>query len=182
MLRMGRGLAAGLTAVVLAAGCGGGGAATKTVTDVAAGFTFAYPANFTRGFAGVGREIQGRSPLFSVNVGLDPTNLIVLETYRLRRAYETYTPAEFEPIVTSAVLAIGRAVNERVTAIGHSRLGPLVGYDYALVALDGTTMSRILLGFRGSSEWYLRCQWTTTGTKTIPAACDQVARTFAPKP
>jgi hypothetical protein len=165
--------------MLLAAGCGGGGSNTAQFHDAAANFTFSYPKSLIQGFTTVTREIAGRAPVYTTNVGTDQTNVVVVSEYPLRRPYEAYTPAAFQPFVDSVVRGIARAVGQRVTAVSSVMLGPLHGYGYELVTPDGSLHTRMVLGFKGRREWFLRCQWNTHGEAVIPAACEQVRTTFA---
>jgi hypothetical protein len=159
-----------------ATGCGGS-SNTATFSDPGATFTFQFPSSFGRDFAAVKREVQGRPPKFSTNVGVNEANVIVASEYAIRRAYESYSPADFQGSVDTLMRTIARAEDAQVTGKGRGKLGPLDAYTYQLTSADGAK-SKVLLGFKGKTEYYVDCTAHPDQAATIAKACDQVTSTF----
>jgi hypothetical protein len=165
-----------LAALVLAA-CGGP-SNSITYTSPEAGFTFKYPRDFIAGFKAPAREIKDRPPKFSTNVGMDESNLLVVSEYTIRRPYESYKPDEFTPFVDATVRAIARASNLKVTGSDREKLGPIDAYAYSLSGADGSG-SRMILGFKGRTQYFLRCNWAPGGgADRIQPACDEARKSF----
>jgi hypothetical protein len=165
-----------VAAAALANGCGGS-SSTATFSDPGATFTFQFPKSFGRDFAAVKREVQGRPPKFSTNVGVNEGNVIVVSEYGIRRAYESYAPADFQGSVDTLMRTIARAENAQITSMGRGKLGPLDAYVYQLSGADGTK-SKVMLGFKDKTEYYVDCSAHQDQAATISKACDQVSSTF----
>jgi hypothetical protein len=165
-----------VTALLLVA-CGGQ-SNTITYSSPDAAFTFKYPRDFIAGFKAPAREIKDRPPKFTTNVGMDDSNLLVVSEYEIKRPYESYKPNEFTPFVDATVRAIARASNLKVTGSDREKLGPLDAYAYTLTGADGSG-SRMILGFKGRSQYFLRCNWAPGGgADRIQPACDQARKSF----
>ena len=104
--------------------------------------------------------------------------MIVASQYGLKKPYTDYTPADFQASIDTLVRTIARADGSRVTTIGRGKLGPLDAYTYALEGPGGST-SRIMIGFKDRTEYYVDCTSQPVQAKTISSACDQVTKTFA---
>jgi hypothetical protein len=161
---------------LVAAGCGGS-SNTATFSDPGATFTFQFPSSFGRDFAAVKREVQGRPPKFSTNVGVNEANVIVVSEYGIRRAYESYKPADFQGSVDTLMRTIARAEGSQITSSGRGKLGPLDAYTYELSGPAGAK-SKVLIGFKDKTEYYVDCTAHPEQAATIDKACDQVASTF----
>jgi hypothetical protein len=173
-------LALALACLLLAA-CGSD-SKTTTFSQQGAGFTFDYPKDFSQGFANVGPEFRGRPPAFKTTAGLDSTNVLVVSRYVLKRAYETYGgPDRFQPFVDTAARTIARADGARITKSGRGKLGTLDAFTYDL-ALEGEHAERLVFGFQGTQQYFLRCSWDATGEARIPSACDGAQKSFAVVP
>ena len=165
-----------VTALLLVA-CGGQ-SDSITYTSPDASFTFKYPRDFIAGFKAPTREIKDRPPKFSTNVGMDDSNLLVLSEYTIKRPYESYKPDEFTPFVDATVRAIARASNLKVTDSDREKLGPIDAYAYTLTGADGSG-SKMVLGFKGKTQYFLRCNWAPVGAAArIEPACDQARKSF----
>jgi hypothetical protein len=165
-----------VTALLLVA-CGGQ-SDSITYTSPDASFTFKYPRDFIAGFKAPTREIKDRPPKFSTNVGMDDSNLLVLSEYAIKRPYESYKPDEFTPFVDATVRAIARASNLKVTDSDREKLGPIDAYAYTLTGADGSG-SKMVLGFKGKTQYFLRCNWAPGGgADRIEPACDQARKSF----
>jgi hypothetical protein len=162
---------------LLFAACGGQ-SETITYTSPDAGFTFKYPRDFIAGFKAPTREIKDRPPKFSTNVGMDDSNLLVVSEYAIKRPYESYKPDEFTPFVDATVRAIARASSLKVTKSDREKLGPIDAYAYTLSGADGSG-SKMILGFKGTTQYFLRCNWAPGGgADRIEPACDQARKSF----
>ena len=171
-----RALLVAVVALLLAA-CGGP-SKEITYTSPDASFTFSYPRDFIAGFEAASREIKDRPPKFSTTVGMDETNLLVVSEYSIKRPYESYKPDEFTPFIDATVRAIARASNLAITKWAREKLGPLDAYSYDLKGDDGSG-SKMILGFRGRVQYFLRCNWAPgDGTDRIPPACDGARKSF----
>ena len=162
--------------VVLLAGCGGGGERTFSASE--ARFTFAYPRSFVDLGATLGAQIQGRPPAFSRTVGTDQVNFIVASRYVIRRPFESYSAAAFQQAVDAAVRAIANGTNARIVSRGHTSMGGAKTYLYDLASVDGARHSKLALAFRGTDEYFLRCQWDASGAGTLPKACERAESSF----
>jgi hypothetical protein len=156
----------------------GGSSATTTFSDPGASFTFSYPSALGRDFVGAKREVQGRPPSFSTNVGVNPTNVVIVSQYAIRKAAESYDPATLQSSVDLLVRTIARADGATVSGSGKGKLGELPAYTYDVAGPDETT-SRILIAFKGKTEYYVKCTWKPAQEAAIKPACDQVASSFA---
>ena len=169
-----------VTCVALLVTACGGGSRTTTYSDPNAPVTFAYPSDFTNGFADTGSEFAGRPPTFRTAVGVNSSNVVVISTYTIKKAYESYGGVTaFQPIVDSAARAIARAAKTQVTKIGHEKLGPLDGYTYDLDPGDGSgDGERLIFAFRGTTEYFERCTWFAAQAEAVKKACQQVQATL----
>jgi hypothetical protein len=169
-------LVASLAALLLAA-CGGQ-SESITYTSPDATFTFRYPRDFIAGFKAPAREIKDRPPKFSTNVGMDESNLLVVSEYTIKRPYESYKPGEFQPFVDATVRAIARASNLKVATSEREKLGPIDAYAYTLTSADGSG-AKMVLGFKGRTQYFLRCNWAPGGgADRIEPACDEARKSF----
>ena len=159
---------------VVGAGCGGD-SNTLTFDEPNAGFTFSYPKGFAGGFTAVGREIEGRPPAFTGNVGLDEVNVLVVSTYMLKRPID---PTTDRPFIDGTVRGIARATQMTIGKSAAEKLGDLAAFAYDLDATDGSTHSRLILGFKDRTEYFLRCNWDADGANKIPDACREAQRSF----
>jgi hypothetical protein len=181
MPAMGRGRAASvavgaLLVMALAAGCGGGG--DKTFTAASAGFSFKYPSSFDDLGSAPGRQIQGRPPAFTHAVGMDSVNFIIASRYVLRRAFESIPRAAFQQSVDSAARAIATAEASRITSRSTGTMGGAPLFLYQLATPDGSQRSTLAFAFRGTGEYFLRCQWDAAGKDVMPKACDKARSSF----
>lgn len=162
---------------LLMAACGGP-SDSITYTSPDASFTFKYPRDFIAGFKAPTREIKDRPPKFSTNVGMDESNLLVVSEYLIKRPYESYKPDEFQPFVDATVRAIARASSLKVAKSEREKLGPIDAYAYTLQGADGSG-SKMILGFKGRTQYFLRCNWAPGGgAERIQPACDQARKSF----
>ena len=156
----------------------GGPSKEITYTSPDASFTFSYPRDFIAGFKAASREIKDRPPKFSTTVGMDETNLLVVSEYAIKRPYESYKPDEFTPFVDATVRAIARASALKITKSAREKLGPMDAYSYDLAGADGSG-SKMILGFKGRVQYFLRCNWAAgDGATRIPPACDGARKSF----
>jgi len=164
-------------AALLLAACGGQ-SSSVTYTSPDASFTFKYPRDFIAGFKAPSREIKGRPPKFSTNVGMDESNLMVVSEYTIKRPYESYQPGAFQPFVDATVRAIARASNLKVAKADREKLGPIDAYAYTLTGANGDG-AKMILGFKDRSQYFLRCTWAAGGgSSRIQPACDEARKCF----
>lgn len=170
----------GLAVSAVATSCGADAPTTTEFADAGAHVHFTYPASFVNGFSNVGSEVDGRPPSFKTAVGVDATNVVLVETYPLRKSFETYGGHEqFRPFVDSAARTIARFEGAQITRLVDRKLGAMAGYGYDVVLPDGATHEELTFAFKGTVEYFLRCHWDAAGAKTIPRACAMVRTSFA---
>ena len=105
---------------------------------------------------------------------------MLVETYPLRKAYESYGGHEqFRSFVDTAARTIARYEGAKITRLVDRKLGALPGYGYDVLLPDGATHEELTFAFKGSVEYFLRCHWDATGAKQIKAACTLARTSFA---
>jgi hypothetical protein len=71
-------------------------------------------------------------------------------------------------------------MNAEIPKSSATNLGDLPATQFDFVAKDRSLTTRLVYAFKGKTQYFVRCQWNESGTETIPPACDQVTKTFAP--
>jgi hypothetical protein len=163
------------------AACGGGGGTTRTYDVSAAPYTFSYPKAFDETSPNTGAEFVDRPPTWKFAIGIDGANVVVAETYTIRRAGESYKPDAFATLVAAAARQIAKNNGSTVTRTSTGRLGGLASHVYDLSENDGGLASRLVFAFRGRTEYFVRCQWDEEGAKLVRPACQDVVSTLRVK-
>jgi hypothetical protein len=172
-----------LVALVLTAACGlaaCGGSDGTTFDEDGAPFTFQYPSDLQKVFADTGREIQGLPPKYKVALGTDETNVVVVAYYQLPKDVSKLKKGALAVAVERSARALARAMKGSVPKRSETSLGDLPGTQFEFSSEGKALTTRLIYGFDGKQQFFVRCQWNEQGQDTIPGACDQVADTFAP--
>ena len=162
-----------LVVIAVLAGCGGSSDARFAADG--APVEFRYPKTLTE-LPNSGRQIKGRDPVFTTTVGIDDANAIVVATYAIKRAAESYEPAVFEEFVGAAVRAIARAGNQRIAKSDRGKLAGLDAFIYELQG-DGPATTHVL-AFKGRTQYFVRCQTDVGHEQEIADACTRVRETL----
>jgi hypothetical protein len=165
------------SALVLAA-CGGSDA--DRFEEKGAPFTFSYPTELQKVFADTGREVKGQDPVYRVALGTDETNVVVAATYDVGKDTAKIKPAKLAVAVERAARSLARAVDAEVPKRSDGTLGDMPAAIFEFAARKRGLTTRVYYAFQGRTQYFVRCQWDDAGATTIPAACDEVAETFAP--
>lgn len=166
-----------LSALVLAA-CGGSDA--ERFEEKGAPFTFSYPPDLQRVFADTGREVKGQDPVYRVALGTDETNVVVAATYDVGKDTAKIKPAKLAVAVERAARSLAKAMDAKVPKRSDGTLGDLPAAIFEFEAPRRGLTTRVYYAFEGRTQYFVRCQWDDAGAAEIPAACDEVAETFAP--
>ena len=174
-----------LFAAVVAVGgaaCGGDadGETLPTYDQAGAPFRFSYPEAFTTQAENTGPEVKGRAPVHKVAVGRDETNVVVVAAYRLRKPVEEFKPSDFAAVLDRAAAALAGARKVRVARRSSGSLGGLPSTVYDLTPTTGGVEQRLVYAFRGTTQFFVRCQWDAGGKEFLEAGCDEVQRSFRP--
>ncbi|MEI6626614.1 MAG: hypothetical protein WCO40_09735 [Thermoleophilia bacterium] len=167
-----------LIAIALLAACGGEDG-TK-FDQQGAPFTFSYPKDLQKVFANTGREIQGLNPEYRVALGTDETNVVVVATYKLAKDVSKVSKTNLSIAVERSARALARAMNAEIPKKSSTDLGELPATQFEFVTKDRSLTTRLVYAFQGKTQYFVRCQWNESGKDSIPPACDQVTKTFAP--
>ena len=163
---------------LVAAACGGSGDAT--FDDKGAPFTFQYPKDLQRVYANTGREIQGVPPVYKVALGTDETNVVVVAEYKLAKDVSKLKKTTLSIAVERSARTLARALKGTVPKRSDGSIGDLPATQFQFTTQNGALTTRLAYAFQGKQQWFLRCQWNAEGEDTIPAACDEVAKTLQP--
>ena len=167
-----------LIGVALLAACGGDDG--TSFAEEGAPFTFSYPSDLQKVFANTGREIKGLDPTYRVALGTDETNVVVVATYALAKDVSKVKKTNLAIAVERAARALAKAMNAEIPKSSATNLGDLPATQFDFVAKDRSLTTRLVYAFKGKTQYFVRCQWNESGKDTIPPACDQVTKTFAP--
>lgn len=167
-----------LAAGLLVAACGGSDA--ERFEEKGAPFTFSYPPDLQKVFADTGREVKGQDPLYRVALGTDETNVVVAATYDVGKDTAKIKPAKLAVAVERAARSLAKAMDAEVPKRSDGALGDLPAAIFEFAAPKRGLTTRVYYAFQGKTQYFLRCQWDDAGADAIPAACDEVAETFAP--
>ncbi|HEX9716792.1 MAG TPA: RDD family protein [Actinomycetota bacterium] len=143
------------------------------------GVEFTYPSSWSE-IDDV--EISSTGNLeFADVVGLDPLNNVELQGYLLRQPVDDSNVDRFEREVSQVADQLAAAVSGRVTG-GPTRveIGGLSGFRLRVEGSYGgqpLTVTGVAL-FRGTTQYFLECQFTPDHARDIRAGCRQVMRTF----
>ena len=174
-------LLAVLATGLAAASCGGSDADALAVYDQeGAPFRFSYPPAFTTQAENTGPEVKGRAPVHKVAVGRDETNVVVVAAYRLKKPVEQFKPSDFAAVLDRAAATLAGARKVRVARRGTGKLGDLDSTIYELTPTASGLEQRLVYAFRGTTQYFVRCQWDAAGRAALEPGCDEVQRTFRP--
>ncbi len=174
---------AALLLALAVAGCGGDDAdavAVETYDQAGAPFRFSYPVELTKQAENTGREVKGRSPVHKVAVGRDQTNVVVVAVYRLKKPVDRFKPSDFQAVLDRAARSLAAAQKVKVERRGTGKLGDLPSTVYDLTASDQGVRQRLVYAFRGTSQFFVRCQWDPAGEDVVRRACAEVERSLEP--
>jgi len=171
-----------LLLALLASGCGddADGQATPVYDQEGAPFRFAFPTGFTTQAEDTGPEIKGRAPVHKVAVGRDERNVVVVAAYRLKKPVEEFEPSDFAAVLDRAAATLALARKVRVARRGTGTLGDLPSTVYQLTPTAGGLEQRLIYAFRGTTQFFVRCQWDAAGKDALVAGCEEVQRSFRP--
>jgi hypothetical protein len=158
------------------AACGGSDA--TRFKETGAPFTFSYPPDLQRVFADTGREVKGQDPLYRVALGTDETNVVVAATYDVGKDTAKIKPTKLAVAVERAARSLAKAMDAEVPKRSDGTLGDMKAAIFEFQAPKRGLTTRVYYAFQGKTQYFLRCQWDDAGADAIPAACDEVARTF----
>lgn len=143
------------------------------------GVAFTYPSSWSEiGDAGIPNS--GNLEFGDV-VGLDSLNNVELQGYRLSQPVDDSNVDRFEREISQVTDELAAAVSGQVTG-GPTRveIGGLPGFRLRVEgSYEGQplTVTGVAL-FRGTTQYFLECQFTPDHARDIRAGCRQVMRTF----
>jgi hypothetical protein len=152
-------------AVLLAAGCGGGGGRTGERLVHGAGYTFAAPSDWK--LLRSGREVRASKGLAVVSV----TRFLLLRAYRLE-LWEKVVPELDRAAAAIAVQQDGTVGDPRTVTISGRRARR---YDVAYEHEGRQLVERIGFVLRGKTEYLLLCRYESGGDT---GACDLLLTSF----
>jgi len=166
----------------LAAGCGGGedGARREAYDEPGSPFSFSYPLGFATQAEDTGAEVKGRAPLHKVAVGRDSVNVVVVAAYRLRKPVEQFKASDFAAVLDRAAKSLAGARKVRVARRATGELGDLPSTVYELTPTPEGIEQRLIYAFRGTTQYFVRCQWDVAGREAVAEGCAEVQRSFRP--
>jgi hypothetical protein len=164
------------------AGSGDGSPGATDQHYVAHGITFAYPSGWKQ-LRLTGTSASAGSQDWSATVGLDQRNVVIVSQFTLT---VSITPdnidAKADAIrgqLDSLFTQAGGALTEGPT---RERMGglPALGFAGNAKTPNGDAVdSRLVLAFDGPTEYFVNCQYDTTHTDDVRAACDEIVSSFS---
>jgi uncharacterized RDD family membrane protein YckC len=120
---------------------------------------------------------------FADIVGLDPVNNVELQAYRLSQPIDRGNITQAQQEVLAVAKQFAEALSGTV-ADGPRRIemGGLPGYSIRIegrYAGQPLTLEGVVLA-RGTTQYFLECQYTPDHAGEIRSGCEQVMRTFRP--
>ena len=120
---------------------------------------------------------------FADIVGLDAVNNVELQAYQLNQPIDRSNIAQSQQEVSAAATQLAEALSGTVTD-GPRRIemGGLPGFS---IRIEGRykgqpfTVAGVFLA-RGTTQYFLECQFTPNHAREIRTGCEQVMRTFRP--
>lgn len=151
-------------------------------TQVDGGYSFDTPDGW-QSFSGLqSRGSAGSAAVTTEVVGINPSNLVVVETFRL---FTTVDEANLDQARQELEGLIGELLREAEGELlsGPTRvtMGGLPGFRYEITAHDlqgQLVQSRLVYVFGGATEYSLNCQHTPEHAAEIEAGCDQIMASF----
>jgi hypothetical protein len=121
--------------------------------------------------------------VFADIVGLDPVNNVELQAYRLNQSIDRGNIAQSQQEVSAVAKQLAETLSGTV-ADGPRRIemGGLPGFS---IRIEGSyagqplTLEGVVLA-RGTTQYFLECQYTPDHAGEIRSGCEQVMRTFRP--
>jgi uncharacterized RDD family membrane protein YckC len=121
--------------------------------------------------------------VFGDIVGLDPVNNVELQAYRLNQSIDRGNIAQSQQEVSAVAKQLAETLSGTV-ADGPTRIemGGLPGFS---IRIEGSyagqplTLEGVVLA-RGTTQYFLECQYTLDHAGEIRSGCEQVMRTFRP--
>jgi len=107
-------------------------------------------------------------------------NVVVVAAYRLRKPVEEFEPSDFAAVLDRAAATLALARKVRVARRGTGTLGDLPSTVYQLTPTAGGLEQRLIYAFRGTTQFFVRCQWDAAGKDALVAGCEEVQRSFRP--
>jgi hypothetical protein len=189
VLRRAATIALPLVATVWLAAAGGlarAAADARSQTYRGHGITFQYPTGWHRLAPGASTARAGNQ-LWTTWVGparAMSADVVIVSAYRLPVAVTPRNLAAARPSIEAAVRQLVRQSGGRVlSGAARTRLGGLPAYRFRIRAraFGGRTVeSRLVLAFRGRTEYFLNCQHQVGGSRAraIGAGCDRIVASF----
>ena len=120
---------------------------------------------------------------FADIVGLDPVNNVELQAYRLSQSIDRGNIAQSQEEVLAVAQQLAETLSGTV-ADGPRRIemGGLPGFSIRIegrYAGQPLTLEGVVLA-RGTTQYFLECQYTPDHAGEIRSGCEQVMRTFRP--
>jgi hypothetical protein len=165
-------------AVLLVAGCGGGGSSDKNFDAQGFGITFQYPSKFTPvDNINVQRSV-GATAAARAGVKLDNVNLIILSRYDLKVTITKDNLAKYKDDVDGVISRLAG------TPVSGAQVvyGGLPGYEYVIsIKNPPQGQSRMAVLFDQATEYLINCQSTPPDRDEIEKACRQALDTLETK-
>ena len=143
------------------------------------GVEFTYPSSWS--MIDDARILNSGNLEFGDVVGLDALNNVQVQGYRLSKPVDDSNADRLEREMSQAADELAAAVSGQVTG-GPTRveIGGLPGFRFRVEGSYGgqpLTVTGVVL-FRGTTQYFLECQFTPDHARDIRAGCRQVMRTF----
>lgn len=165
-----------LVAAAVAVGLARGGEQTFDGSGVSFRFPDGWEPFPGASFAATGRELS-RTVL-----GLDERNAVLVATYRLNTDITAASFATLKPEIVESIERLVADAGGRVLE-GPADLTldgmPALRFEVAIPADDGVRLtSRLVVAFRGDTEYWLNCRHDAEHAQEILDGCDLIVRTF----
>jgi uncharacterized RDD family membrane protein YckC len=129
------------------------------------------------------RVVTSGNLTFADVVGVNALNNVELQAYRLNRPIDQSTIDQAQPEVSAVANQLAQTISGTVVD-GPRRIevGGLPGFFIAIEGRYGErplTLQGVFLA-RGTTQYFLECQFTPDHAREVQAGCEQVMRTFRP--
>ena len=169
-----------LVAIALVSGCGG----SKAHEVRSHGIVLVYPKGWSR-LRQTSMTAQRGTELWSELVGpaKKTTDLVILSAYDTPVAITSANASRYADEVKGAIASLAlRAGGRLLSGPSPVTMGGFPGYGFVTTALSDQTLveSRLVLVWKGKTEYFLNCQYDPTGTgKTeIERGCKTIIASF----
>jgi uncharacterized RDD family membrane protein YckC len=120
---------------------------------------------------------------FADIVGLDLVNNVELQAYRLNQSIDRGNIAQSQQEVSAVATQLAEALSGTVAdGPGRIEMGGLPGFSIRIEGQYGGQLLTVegLFLARGTTQYFLECQYTPDHAGEIRSGCEQVMRTFRP--